>query len=199
MVEYDVERTRQALQYLVNTSYFAHHLRKIRSSVEKPRAMPFKGEVEVLNELLKIGRQNRQALDNLINVVEFKRDDKGSYQREFMAAKRKRDKKVIRLEEMLQGKSLTLDERTAVLLKQYEIWKKERAQFLHSKGDLSWEDRNAAIKDFWNSREAQIDQLTEEAQNAQANFRKKKRVVEVKPPKETAMSRALKQAVDKRR
>lgn len=64
-------------------------------------------------------------------------------------------------------------ERTAVLLKQYEIWKKERAQFLHSKGDLSWEDRNAAIKDFWNSREAQIDQLTEEAQNAQANFRKK--------------------------
>ena len=75
MIKFDVARARQAVQYLVDTNYFSHHLRKLRSTVEKPRALPFKGEAEVLNELLLIGRQNLDAMEKLVALAEFKRDD----------------------------------------------------------------------------------------------------------------------------
>lgn len=197
MVEYDLKRAKKAVQYLVDTTYFGHHLRKLRSSVAKPRALPFKDEAECLNELLRIGRQNLQAMENLIEVAQFKRDPKHNYQKEFMAAKRQRDVKVIKLEELLQGKKLTLDERRKLLLKQYETWRKEKEQFLASKGDISWAEKNALTKEFWLTREQDIEQLIEEAQKAQEGFRKHKRVVEVTPPKQTVMRQKMKEALTK--
>lgn len=199
MIEYDLKKAKRAVQYLVDTTYFGHHLRKVRSSVAKPRAMPFKDEAEPLNELLRIGRQNLQAMENLIEVAQFKRDPKHNYQKEFMAAKRQRDMKVIKLEELLQGKRLSLEERRALLLKQYDIWNKEKNQYLKEKGDLAWKDRNAAIKLFWLTREQDIEQLIIEASKAQEHFRKHKRVVEVpqKPPKPTLMREAMKKALTK--
>lgn len=196
-MEYDLKKAKRAVQYLVDTTYFGHHLRKIRSSVTKPRALPFKEEAEPLNELLRIGRQNLQAMENLIEVAQFKRDPKHNYQKEFMAAKRQRDMKVIRLEELLQGKKLSLEERRTLLLKQYDIWNKEKNQYLKEKGDLAWKDRNAAIKEFWLTREQDMEQLIEEAQKAQEGFRKHKRVVEVRPPKPTIMREAMKKALTK--
>jgi hypothetical protein len=122
MVAYDLERARKAVQFLVDSSYFAHHIKKLRSTVHKPRSMPFKDDSEVLNELLTIGRQNLQAMENLIQVAEIKRDDRNAYQRQYMAAKRQRDRKVIELEEVMVGKRLSVDERAKVLLRQYGVW-----------------------------------------------------------------------------
>ncbi len=197
MIEYDLKKAKKAVQYLVNTTYFGHHLRKIRSSVAKPRAMPFKDEAECLNELLRIGRQNLTAMENLIEVAQFKRDPKINYQKEFMAAKRQREFLAVRLEEMLQGTKMTLDERRMFLLKQTETWNKEKAQYLAKMGDISWTDKNKAIREFWTQREQDLRQLIEEAQKTQEHFRKHKRVVEVRPPKETAMKSAFKKALTK--
>lgn len=201
MVKYDVQRARQAVQLLVDTSYFSHHLRKLNSTLPKPRALPFRAELEVLNELLVIGRQSKEAFDNLIALAQFKRDDRNTYQRDYMAAKRQRDRKVIKLEESMVGRKLTLDERRHLLLKQYEVWNKERDVFLKTIADRPWAERNAALKDFWKRKEDEIDLLQNEADRHGPVKRHRVYKVEApkKPPKPTVMREALKKALDTRR
>lgn len=199
MIKYDTARARAAVQHLVDTSYFQHHLRKLRSTLLKPRALPFRGEFEVLNELLIIGRQSPDAFENLIKLAEYKRDsDKNSYQREYMASKRQRDRKVIKLEETMTGKKLSLDARRKVLLKQYDVWNAERQRMLDAIADRSWADRNAAIREFWERKEAELDALQHEAESHGPVKRKRKYTVEA-PQKPTALREAFKKAVDKRR
>jgi hypothetical protein len=199
MIKYDTARARAAVQHLVDTSYFLHHLRKLRSTLAKPRALPFRDEFEVLNELLVIGRQSPEAFENLIKLAEFKRDsDKNSYQREYMASKRQRDRKVIKLEETMTGKKLDLDTRRKVLQKQYDVWNSERQQMLDAIADRSWADRNAAIRDFWERKEAEVDALQHEAESHGPVKRRRRYIVEA-PQKPTALREAFKKAVDKRR
>ena len=174
-------------------------MRKLRSTLPKPRSLPFRGEFEVLNELLIIGRQSMVAFENLIKLAEFKRDggDKSSYQREYMATKRQRDRKVIALEEALTGKKLDLDGRRKLLLRQYAVWNRERDEMLKSVQDKSWADRNAAIREFWERKEHELDLLQAEATTS-THKRGKKYRVEV-PQKPTAMREAFKKVLDKRR
>jgi Arc/MetJ family transcription regulator len=159
MLDYDLERARTAVQYLVTSPYFAQHIRKVVASVENEKAAPFTEDLEVLNELVIVGRQNRKALDNLVQVVHSKRSDKADYQREFMAAKRKRDRKVVHLEEAVTGRALNLDERRELLLKQYVEWNAEREQLLSTLTSAEWDERNAALRDFWQRKEEALDQM----------------------------------------
>jgi hypothetical protein len=160
--------------------------------------MPFKGETEALNELLVIGRQSLEAMENLIKIAEFKRDDKNDYQRRFMAQKRQRDAKVIALEEKLQGRKLRLDERKDVLIKQYEVWMKEREDYVKRLGDASWADRNAAIKSFWEKKEGEIESLIEEAGKAQEKHKiRRYTVVAPKPEPKTVLGQKLRKVLDK--
>ena len=205
MIEYDVARARKAVQLLVYVSHFDDYVKTLKKHVAKPRAMPYKGDKEALNELLKIGRQDLGALDRLIEVAAFKRDDKNTkaveYQRQFMAQKRQRDQKVIQFEEMMKGKKLSLEERRQLLLKQYAVWNKEREQFLGMHADASWKERNVLIRDFWKMKEDELNDLIKEAGKAQTTHQlhKNKRTVEVRPVRETTMRHAMKKALDKRK
>lgn len=194
-MKYDMDRARRAVQYLVDSSYFLHHLKKLRSTVEKPRALPFKEDAEPLNELLVIGRQNLQAMENLIKVAEAKRDDRNSYQRQFMAAKRQRDRKVIQLEELMAGQRLSLGERAKVVLRQYDVWNAEKDKFVAKLPGLSWADRNERIRKFWAAKEAEIDALIEEAKKSGPVHRR--RVYTVRPEPKGAVGKALKVAMQK--
>ena len=200
MITYNLERARSALQYLVDTPYFAQHIVRIESCILKPRSLPFKDAAEPLNELIVIGRQNRKALDNLLEVARSKRGSKGDYQREFMAAKRKRDRKAIHLEELLTGQALNLEARRHLLLRQYVIWNKEREQCLKSKQALDWDARNALLKEFWQTKEDELDKLLLEVTTVQGSFRKKKRAVKpVVVIPETKLATGLANALAKRR
>lgn len=194
-MNYDLDRARKAVQYLVDSSYFLHHLKKLRSTVEKPRALPFREEAEVLNELLIIGRQNLKAMENLIKVAEAKRDDRNSYQRQFMAAKRQRDRKVIQLEELMAGQRLSLGERHKALLRQYDIWNKEKDKHIATMPGLSWGERNERIRAFWARKEAEVDALIEEAKKSGPVH--KRRVYTVRPEPKGAVGKALKEALTK--
>lgn len=194
-MDYDADRARQAVQYLVDSSYFLHHLKKLRSTVEKPRALPFRDDAEPLNELLMIGRQNRKALENLIKVAEAKRDDRNAYQRQFMAAKRQRDRKVIQLEELMAGQRLSLGERTKAVLRQYDIWNKEKDRLLAKSPGLSWAERNERVRAFWAAKEAEVDALIEEAKKSGPVHRR--RVYTVRPEPKGAVGKALKEALQK--
>jgi hypothetical protein len=196
MIVYDLARARRAVQFLVNSSYFHHHIKKLRTTVEKPRSMPFKDDAEVLNELLVIGRQNTAAMENLIGVAEFKRGSKTDYQRNYMAAKRQRDRKVYELEELMTGKTLTQDARMKVLRRQYEVWTKEKTAYLKSQGDLGWLERNDATRQFWDRKEAELDALIVEAK-ASGPIKRRYRVVVKKDPK-TEFGKTLVAAVTRR-
>ncbi len=195
MIDYDLARARQAVQYLVDSSYFRHHVTKLRNTVGRPRAMPFKEDAECLNELLVVGRQNGQAMENLIAVAEFKRGGKNEYQREYMAAKRKRDRKVFQLEELMTGKKLSAAQRTALLKRQYVVWNKERDAFLKSKGELAWAQKNQALAQFWERKEHELDALITEAQASGPV--KRKYTVKVEQQPKTAFGKALVAAVKK--
>ena len=205
MIEYNLARARQAVQFLVDSSYFHHHIKKLRTTVEKPRSMPFKDDAEVLNELLVIGRQNVAAMENLIGVAEFKRSDKNEYQRNYMAAKRQRDRKVFELEELMTGKALSQDARTKTLHRQYEVWNKEKTSYLKAQGDLAWSERNDATRQFWDIKEHELDALIAEAK-VNGPVKRKYRVVVAQEPKTefgktlvTAVTKAPNKSVDKRR
>lgn len=182
MIAYDPNRARLAVQFLVDSPYYHQHVRKMTAAIERPRSLPFRDDSEVLNELIVIGRQNRQALTNLLHVAEHKRDDRNDYQRQYMAAKRQRDRKALLLEELLEGRKLPHDYRVRLLQKQYVVWNKERDQFVTALGDVSWTERNAQLRTFWERKEAELDELIEEARKRGPVVRKRKRVVVANPP-----------------
>ncbi len=198
MVSFDVPRARAAVQFLVDSSYFVHHVTKLRSTIEKPRAMPFKGDAEPLNELVRLGRQDRVALDKLVELAEYKRSGRVAYQQQYMAAKRQRERKVITLEELLTGRKLTLDERHNVLVKQYDMWHRERERFI-KEHDGSWIERNEALKEFWAAREGELDALIVEARRTLDQTVARKRVVTVERLPKTAFGSKLKDAVGERK
>ena len=195
MVQYDLQRARQAVQILVDSPYCQHHIRRLRSTVKRPRALPFADALEPLNELLVLGRQNPAALENLIAVAELKRGDRNDYQRQYMAAKRVRDRKVIALEELMTGKRQDAEMRLELLQRQYAVWNREKAAFLKQFEALSWEERNQHTKEFWARREAEIDALMEVARS-RGGPTKRKRVVQVSP--ETAFGEKLKKVLGKK-
>lgn len=196
MVQYDIKRAKLAVQFLVDSSYFHHHVKKLRSTVHKPRALPFREDAESLNELLVIGRQNEAAMENLISVAEFKRGGKNEYQRNYMAAKRQRDRKVLQLEEAMTGKKLGIEGKAKVLRKQYEVWNKERDQLLNSMGVVTWAVKNESIRKFWDRKEAEIDALLAEAQRT-GPIKRRYRVEVPKPAPKTGFGRALANAMKK--
>ena len=161
-MQYNVNRAREALQYVVRSPYYSQLWRKIQATAKKPRSVPFKGDQEVLNELVLIGRQKLSALDNLYKIVQQKRRDKNSYQREFMAAKRRRDRKFIRQQELVTGTTMTPEQRQEALSKQYEIWHKQRDELVKACDSVSWEDRNDRIKAFWADIDEELDKAITE-------------------------------------
>ena len=186
MITYDPNRARLAVQFLVDSTYYRQHVRKLSTAITRPRALPFRDDAEVLNELVIIGRQNAQALTNLLHVAESKRDGRNDYQREYMAAKRQRDRKALLLEELLEGRKLPHDYRVSVLQRQYTVWNKERDQFIAALGDASWTERNVQLRTFWERKEAELDELIEEARKRGPVVRKRKRVVVATPPEPTS-------------
>jgi hypothetical protein len=125
-ISYDLQRAQNAVRYLVETAYFPHRVRALRGNVSKPRRLPFKDDAEVLNELLIIGRQNLQAMENLIALAERKRDTRNDYQRDFMRQKRHRERLAVRVEEIRLRRKLTSNERYQYLQSMYEQWNKAR-------------------------------------------------------------------------
>ncbi|MEM5400794.1 hypothetical protein [Paraburkholderia unamae] len=189
----------------MKTPYFPHRVRGLRTEVQKPRAMPYKDDAEPLNELLVIGRQSLQAMENLIAVAEYKRnDDRNEYQRKFMAATRRRFKLAFELEARRIGRDLTLDERTRFMHELQAQWSEERDAYVVRRteqvqqqiGAVSHDDKREFISQFWDMKTQELLAMMSEAKPPA--LRKKKRVVEVAKP-QTAMASALTSAIDKKK
>lgn len=211
MLNYDVERAKQAVQFLVDSPYVKHHVKKLRNVVKRPRALPFSEDAEVLNELLVIGRQNPQAMENLIDVADFKRKAKTPYMNAFMAAKRARERKVVEIEEVSLGRKLTLDERLELVRRTRERWATERdahrdacvEQYkLSFHQEPNWKQANQFIKDFWLLKDNELDVLLRKAEQFVATRTVPKKHVFVpnvvtRKPRNTIMADKLHAALEK--
>lgn len=175
MIEYDLKRAKLAVQFLVNATFAPHHIRKIWTAVGKPRSMPFKEDMEHLNELIKIGRQSEQALKNLLELVEYKRGDAAAYMRDFMRAKRARDAKYLAFWMLENGKKLDRDEQRKVLIEKYFEWHAKKREFLEPYGNISYEERNALYKMFWSEIDKDLTAKLEKASDAYISFTQNKR------------------------
>jgi hypothetical protein len=205
MISYDQQRAKAAVEYLVNTTYFPHRVRGLRTEVKRPRALPYKGDEEVLNELLVIGRQSEQAMENLIAVAEFKRDqDRNAYQRQYMAAQRRRFRWAVELEERRTGAKLGLDERNRLAHEVQAIWLEERDAYVERRaeqwiaqhgGEVSYDDRRIFIEQFWDQKNQELQAMLSEVPSADHVIRKKRRTVTVSTPT-TVMGQALQKAID---
>lgn len=176
--------------------------------MQKPRALPYKDDEEVLNELLIIGRQHPQALENLIAVAKFKRDDdRGEYQRRFMKEQRDRWRKLFKLEERATGRKLTLDERDRLAKEAQAQWLEERDAYIEARtaqfkiqygAEVSFEDRLGFIAQFWDNKVKELDAMLAEPPSQEHRIKRKKRTVVVaEPTDETAMKLALKKLIDR--
>lgn len=196
MITYNHGRAKLATQFLVDDPYFAGHVRKLRNFVTRPRSLPFKDDAEPLNELLLIGRQNVQAMENLIEVARQKRDDRNEYQRKFMAKKRARDNIVVKIQELKLGKKLSLDERKDVLIVQYKNWEAEKDAALAKEPDATWEERNEIKRSFWDQIDEMLPDVLEAAKEQFAPAVRKRKIELVKPAsKSTAVKLAMLQAL----
>lgn len=209
MLKFDVQRAQEAVQYLVDSSYEKHHVKRLRNVVQRPRSLPFRGEAEVLNELLVVGRQNLRAMENLIAVAEFKRSAKTPYMKAFMQAKRERDRKVVQIEEVTNNRKLTLDERVALLRATHEKWNTERSRHLQGCAqqyreqcgkEPEWAHSNAFIKDFWMHKDMELDVLLRKAKEfASHRHQPKKEFVPVRPqrvPRNPVMADKLRKILE---
>jgi len=161
-MHYDVNRAKYAIQYIVKSPYHSQLWRKVEAAVKKPRAMPFRDDQEPLNELIHIGRQNKGALANLRRLADSKRKTKTDYQREFMEAKRRRDRKYLKLQQLIAGTPMSLDEQREALVQQYVTWHSDRDRLLDSLEGVSWDDRNRELRKFWTDIERELDEAIQE-------------------------------------
>ena len=130
-VEYDIPRATAAVQFLVNDPYAVARYKALRKAITQPRRLPYKGDAEVLNELIKIGRQSPVALEKLIAVVEFKRNlDDTSYMATFMAESRRRVKEALFIQQTVAGVTFSHEERYAAERKIKAQWATEKHSFL---------------------------------------------------------------------
>lgn len=177
MLHYDIGRAQKAVQFLVDSPYVIHHIKRLRNLVQRPRSLPFSGDAEPLNELLVIGRQSRQALDNLIEVVESKRSERPAYMTAFMAARRARERKVVEIEELMLERKLTLDERLIFLRDVQRRWSNEKLahidrctrEYRQQIGkEPQWLQKNQFIKDFWMLKDMELDVMLERVRDVVA-------------------------------
>jgi hypothetical protein len=130
-VIYDIPRATQAVQFLVDDPYAVARYKSLRKAITQPRRLPNKDEAEVLNELIKIGRQSPVALEKLIALAEFKRNlDSRSYMASFMSSSRRRVKETLQIEMTMLGQTYTPDERIEAGQRIKSQWASEKEAIL---------------------------------------------------------------------
>lgn len=208
MINYNVDKAVKAVQYLVTDQFYARRVRKLWNTVAKKRSLPFKDDEEPLNELVIVGRQDEKALQALLSLAEYKRTDKNEYQRQFMAAKRKRQALYVEVYEKLNGEKASLEKRREILIRQQEEWDRERDEYVAENSqryretygeDPTWTQTNEMKREYWAIVDARLAKMREEVEYA---LKPKKRVVTVKetPAKQlTKMQQAFAAIVDRKK
>jgi hypothetical protein len=154
-----LEAIKAALDLLINH----HEYHKLRKDVEKLVDIEngvFTGDLNVLNVLVYIGRENSNKLARLWEIADSKRrSNKGrkvAYQQAYMRARRSRETKAVKLEEALRGRAMTPDEKKTLRQQVHTIWMLRREDML-SGFEGSGRDKNELVAAFWEEVDSSLD------------------------------------------
>lgn len=159
----DKQKLVRAMNYLIAAPHYAKLINEMTRTIERWdfHPMVYGGKLEMLNALLDVGLENREAFERLLALIEAKRKltprtKRADYQRKLMRARRARLAKAFELAEMTAGK-LDADarkEREAALL---TSWQASRDQYVTESGATTWDDRNKSTREFWEIVDRQLD------------------------------------------
>lgn len=158
-----------AVNYLIAAPNYAKLINEMTGIIERwdTHPMVYGGKLEMLNAVIDVGLQNREAFEKLLRLIEQKRrlvpqTKRTDYQRQLMRERRARIAKALELAELTSGR-LSTGDRKAREKALIERWRQARDEFIANKGNLSWAERNTASNEFWETIDRQLDQNLREA------------------------------------
>lgn len=166
----DKEAIKTAVESLIKTARYIEQKKYVLETVEgwSKRQIRFVGNDEALNCLVDLGVESEQALQNIFALVERKRRSvptakKVDYQRDYMRQRRKRVMLATKLEEIVSGKRLAGEERTAFAATLVAEWTKQRELELEKFPTADWKERNEIVADFWETIDRRLEAEFEKA------------------------------------
>ena len=167
------EQLTEAVNYLILTRNYAAQVAQIKDIIahwDKQRVF-FPGDRECLNSLISVGLLAPDKLEKLWQLIETKRREqpgikRNDYQRGFMRQYRARLHRALEIDQQLQGRPFTPDERAERLTVLKADWTQRRAQYLAKLRHLDWKTRTAALQAFWAGIDAELDALEKQGEQA---------------------------------
>lgn len=160
----DRDEIRAAVEMLVTTDRYAVLKKELRELIATREELPrrFAADLAPLNALIALEKNNPEAFENVLNLIEAKRSvepstGKTDYQRDYMRQRRARLNTALKIEETERGKSLSPAARAQFKEAQLKQWMGARDAYIHAKGDLDWKARNDATAEFWKTIDAQLE------------------------------------------
>ena len=144
-----------ALNYLIAAPNYSKLVSEMTGIIERwdVQPMAYGGQFALLNSLLDVGLESRDAFEQLLKLAERKRKlapqtKRTDYQRDLMRDRRARMAKALELSELTSGPLAASDraERSSQLQTR---WAEARQKFLDDKAPQPWALRNIASREFW--------------------------------------------------
>lgn len=168
------QRVVEAVNHLISAANYAVLANEMTRIIETWDTSPmvYGGENACLNAMIDVGLRDRGAFERLLKLVEERRKllpgvKRVDYQRQLMRERRARETKAMELQEHLHG-PIRGAQRMVCLEDLRKRWAEARDKYVASKGDLSWKERNAAVREFWDRVDAALDMNIRDARKVKA-------------------------------
>lgn len=153
-----------AVNYLIHSRDLTARIKEINEILDRweERPMIYAGHLMHLNALIDVGLEDREAFEKLVKLINDRRKllpamKRVDYQRDLMRQRRSRIAKAVELQELRHGK---MDKRARSRF-QKEItarWSEAQKDYIKKLGSLTWEKRNQARRNFWETIDKNLSQ-----------------------------------------
>jgi hypothetical protein len=155
----------EAVNYIIVNDRYNQLIREITNIIERwdTHPMAYDGKLKVLNALIDVGLESREAFEKLVALIESRRAQlpdlkRVDYQRDLMRERRARIAKALELHELTQGPITTVKQKEKLTADYTKRWSAARKKFIAGKGKLEWKERNVASGEFWKALDTELDE-----------------------------------------
>lgn len=159
----------EAVNLLIHSEAYTKLINEVTEIIEHwdTHPMAFEGKLKPLNALIDVGLESRDAFENLVKLIESKRQmipvmRRADYQRDLMRDRRARFAKALALHAATHGPITSPTQRVKVEDDIRKRWAEARKQFIEARGKLSWKERNTVANEFWEMIDRQLDESLRE-------------------------------------
>lgn len=159
----DKKKVTEAVNFLITSPNYAKLINEMTNIIERwdTHPMAYGGKLSMLNAMIDVGLENRDAFEKLLKLIEGKRrllpqTKRTDYQRNLMRDRRARLAKAMELAETTTG-PMSPSQRKQREKELQARWASARTEYIAKKGHLSWSERNDASNEFWQMIDRHLD------------------------------------------